>query len=227
MAVFTNLSNTLREAIRRAFGSTAAGREAMEIFDKAKGLLVDGAATTLPGDVTVTGNLTLGADVLLTDATRTEFTVTSEVRWNLPVDQASAFRIRGTTGSVLFLDVDTTAAAPAMSVGNNDGVALTVASATGTLGFFGATPVALPSAYTQTYATADKTHAAPTAATLTLADGAGTNDNTIGAITDNASTIAAVQELADEINKLVADVADVKQLVNSVIDDLQALGLVS
>lgn len=76
-------------------------------------------------------------------------------------------------------------------------------------------------AYTQTYATADRTIANPTAtaptaltdnsggaaadgtigaitvpAALTVTDGAGTNDGTIGAITDNASTIAAVQELA-------------------------------
>jgi hypothetical protein len=62
---------------------------------------------------------------------------------------------------------------------------------------------------------------------LTVADGAGTNDNTIGAITADASVIAAVQEIADEINKLVADVADVKQVVNSIIDDLQALGIVA
>jgi len=81
------------------------------------------------------------------------------------------------------------------------------------------------SAYTQTYSTANKTHADPTAAALTVADGAGTNDNTIGAITADASVIAAVQELADEINKLVADMADIKQLVNSVIDDLQTLEL--
>jgi hypothetical protein len=85
-------------------------------------------------------------------------------------------------------------------------------------------PVA--SAYTQTYSTADKTHANPTASTLTVSDGAGTNDNTIGAITADASVIAAVQELADEINKLVADVADTKQLCNSIIDDLQAAGIV-
>ena len=81
-------------------------------------------------------------------------------------------------------------------------------------------------AYTQTYATADRTHADPTAATLTVSDGEGTNDNTIGAITGDATVIAAVQELADEINKLVADVADVKQIVNSLIDDLQAIGIV-
>ena len=88
------------------------------------------------------------------------------------------------------------------------------------------TITAAAGAYTQTYSTADKTHAAPTAAALTVTDGAGTNDNTIGAITADASVIAAVQELADEINKLVTDLADVKQLVNSVIDDLQSVGLV-
>ena len=82
------------------------------------------------------------------------------------------------------------------------------------------------SAYTQTYATADKTHSNPTAAALTVTDGAGTNDGTIAAITADASVIAAVQELADQVNKLVADVADVKALSNSIIDDLQALGLV-
>lgn len=104
------------------------------------------------------------------------------------------------------------------------------------IGFFNATPVVQPSAYTQTYSTADKTHAAPTAATLTDNSGGGATDNTIGAIAgvdgtgSNAAGLTttrdAIAELADEINKLVADMADVKQLVNSVIDDLQALGLV-
>jgi hypothetical protein len=94
-----------------------------------------------------------------------------------------------------------------------------------TVGFYGVTPTTRPTAYTQTYSTADKTHAAPTAATLTVSDGAGTNDNTIGAITADASVIAAVQEIADEINKLVADVADVKQVVNSIIDDLHSHGV--
>lgn len=94
------------------------------------------------------------------------------------------------------------------------------------LGFFNATPVAQRSAYTQTYSTADKTHANPTATALTVTDGAGTNDGTIGAITNNASTITAVQELAASINAIIVDLADLKALVNSVIDDLQALGLV-
>lgn len=91
--------------------------------------------------------------------------------------------------------------------------------------FFGGTPATRPAAYTQTYSTADRTHAAATAATLTMTDGAGTNDNTIGAITADASVIAAFQEVVDEVNKLIADVLDVKQLCNALIDDHQALNL--
>lgn len=82
------------------------------------------------------------------------------------------------------------------------------------------------SAYTQTYTTADKTIANPTAAALTVTDGAGTNDGTIGAITADASVIAAVRELAAQINKLVADNLDLRQGLTAVIDDLQAVGLV-
>jgi hypothetical protein len=117
-----------------------------------------------------------------------------------------------------------------------EGVDLALGTSTGTkigtatsqkLGFWNATPVIQPSGYTQTYSTADKTHANPTAATLTVTDGAGSNDNTIGAITADASVIAAVQEIVDEINKLIADVADVKQFTNSILDDMQTMGLVA
>lgn len=94
-----------------------------------------------------------------------------------------------------------------------------------TFGAYGVAPATRPTAYTQTYATATKTNANPTAAALTVSDGAGTNDGTIGAITADASVIAAVQELAAQINKLIADVANNKQLINSVIDDGQILGL--
>jgi hypothetical protein len=102
------------------------------------------------------------------------------------------------------------------------------------LGFFGVSAAARASAYTQTYSTADKTHAARTAAALTVTDGAGTNDGTIGAIgagaVDTAAAlqadvIAAIQELADQIGKLAADQADTAQFVNSIADDLQAYGL--
>lgn len=115
-----------------------------------------------------------------------------------------------------------------------------------TAGFLGATPATQAGAYTQTYSTATRTVAAlttaaptaMTAAALTVTDGAGTNDGTIPVITDNASTITAVQELADQINKLVvdltsvrtqlvavqADILDMKKNDNAVIDDLQRFG---
>lgn len=92
------------------------------------------------------------------------------------------------------------------------------------LGFWNATPVVRPSAFTQTYATADKTHANPTATTVTNAFG--TAD---GTYQDTSATSAAIannfQEASTSINALIADVADVKQLCNSIIDDLQSIGL--
>lgn len=103
------------------------------------------------------------------------------------------------------------------------------ANATG-IGFFAATPVAQAAAFTQTYSTADRTHANPTGVVLTDSSG-GTPDQTVSAVTDNAETTNNstindnFAEMADEINKLVADMADIKQLVNSVIDDMQAYGL--
>lgn len=83
---------------------------------------------------------------------------------------------------------------------------------------------------------------------LTVADGAGTNDDTIAAITADASVIAAVQELAakiatlitwqaavqnnmkevtTQVNALVADLANVKQITNGIINDLRTAGVVA
>jgi len=95
------------------------------------------------------------------------------------------------------------------------------------IGFFGATPVVQRTTYTQTFSTADKTISDPTASALTVVDGVGTNNQSIAAITADASVIAAVQELAAAINALIVDGADTKAAVNALIDDLQALGLVA
>lgn len=78
--------------------------------------------------------------------------------------------------------------------------------------------IILPSAYTQTYATADKTHANFTSANL--ATTAATNIAPWGF--DNQ---AQAEDIATQFNLLRADVADLKQLVNSVIDDMQTLGI--
>jgi len=86
-----------------------------------------------------------------------------------------------------------------------------------TLSFFGVTPAARASAYTQTYATADKTHANMTSAAMP-AGGTGT---AAGGWDTAANRDQAIAEFAALRN----DVLDVKQVVNALIDDLQAYGL--
>lgn len=100
-----------------------------------------------------------------------------------------------------------------------------------TAGFYGVTPVTRPTAYTQTFATADKTHAARTAVALTDNSG-GTANTTVQALADGvtyANDVAAIRnnfaDLTAEHNKLIVDLADTASLLNSVVDDLQALGL--
>jgi len=103
------------------------------------------------------------------------------------------------------------------------------------LGFFGTDPVAQRSAYTQTYSTADRTHADLTSADFTYpASGnmfdAVAADLLINVRTDSAANVAAdcvtnLKSIAANNNQLRADLIDLKQLVNSIIDDLQALGL--
>ncbi len=77
---------------------------------------------------------------------------------------------------------------------------------------------ASPGAYTQTYSTADRTHENPTATAvgdLVATDGGW-----------GYSSEANADAVHTAIDALIADVADVKQLLNSVIDDLQSIGLV-
>ena len=102
-----------------------------------------------------------------------------------------------------------------------------------TLGFFGATPVDRPSAYTQTYSTADKTVANATAAAVVLSnmtDGSANNTlENVGA-TNSGDVSSAIEKnfdkIGDEVNALIADVDDLRKTVTAIIDDLQELGLV-
>lgn len=109
------------------------------------------------------------------------------------------------------------------------------------LGFYNATPIVQPSAYTQTYSTADKTHAAQTATgiaanvpaaapaggTGTAAGGWDTAANRNSAITTINGLRTWALEMDGDYEALLVDVTDLKQLVNALIDDLQALGLVA
>ncbi len=95
------------------------------------------------------------------------------------------------------------------------------------LGFYGVTPVARPSAYTQTYATTTRTNANPTGVVLTDST-TGTPSTTlvdVGAVPTQANINNNFSSVLVQINNLVADMANIKQLVNSIIDDDQSQGL--
>jgi hypothetical protein len=94
------------------------------------------------------------------------------------------------------------------------------------LAFFAGTPVVQRSAYTQTYSTATRTHANLTAAALS--NSFGTGDTTIADVTaSHSQTILNnnFRDVSNQINALVTDLTNLKQVVNSLIDDEQALAL--
>jgi len=88
------------------------------------------------------------------------------------------------------------------------------------LGFFNATPIVQPSAYTQTYSTASKTN--PNVTTTAVDTTASTQVTPYG-----YSTSAQADAIPTQINALQADLLATKKLLNALIDDLQSLGLAS
>jgi len=107
------------------------------------------------------------------------------------------------------------------------------------LGFFNATPADQPTAYTQTYATADKTIAviATTAITQGSSSVAVTPTQTTpwGFTTEAEAqaietqlnnVVTDIGNLKTQVDNTITDITDLKQAVNALIDDLQELGLV-
>jgi hypothetical protein len=88
------------------------------------------------------------------------------------------------------------------------------------LGFYNSTPIVKPSAYTQTYSTASKTN--PTATAANLSTTATTQTTPYG-----FSTQAQGDNIATQVNKMQTDYINLQKVVNALIDDLQALGLVA
>lgn len=144
------------------------------------------------------------------------------------------------TGSFRFSDLHLSGAANIGGVLNHDGT---------TAGVYGVTPATRPTAFTQTYSTATKTHSNPTAAALTDNSG-GTADTTLQSVPNasgdgggvatvsaaaNVATVTSVNtaitaikndfaDLAASNNALIVDLANTKQVLNQVIDDLQITG---
>lgn len=92
-----------------------------------------------------------------------------------------------------------------------------------TLAFFNGTPATQAAAITQTYAVASATHLAPTAAQLT--------DSTTGTANATVQDVTAAHnqgilnnnfaDLTAQINALIVDHANTKQVLNTVVDLLQ------
>ena len=90
----------------------------------------------------------------------------------------------------------------------------------GNVGFYGVTPVAKASAYTQTYSTASKTM--PTATSANLSTTASTQTTPWG-----FASQAQADNIATQVNKMQTDYINLQKVVNALIDDLQAYGLTS
>jgi hypothetical protein len=95
-----------------------------------------------------------------------------------------------------------------------------------TVGFYGVPPATRPTAYTQTFATATKTHSNPTGTALTAASG--TADGTVadvGASFNQTTLNNNFKDVATAINAVIVDLDNLKQVVNQILDDLQTQGL--
>lgn len=89
--------------------------------------------------------------------------------------------------------------------------------------WWGATPVVQPSAYTQTYSTADKTFSAYTADDESAAY-TGIDNAQVGTV---YATVADLNALRTAYENLRAFTEDGMKMLNSVVDDLQTIGLVA
>lgn len=207
-------------------------------------VFVPNAGMRVPGDATVGNALT----AVLSATGHTSLNVTVEVNPAVvtgadcptfnPVYQAPSIVpntiIQYTDGRrerVLITDIDSVSGDNLVLTGNlavGGNVTLGNAS-TDTIGFYGVTPVVRPTAYTQTYATASKVVANLTSATLTDST-TGTANTTVVDVTAAFSQTILNDNFADLIaqtNALRADIISNKNNITSVIDDLQALGLLA
>jgi len=86
-------------------------------------------------------------------------------------------------------------------------------------GVYGKTPTARPSGFTQTYSTTAKTHS-----NILSTDVATTGSTTTTPY--GYTTSAQADDIPVQINNLIDDVTNVKQVLNALIDDLQLEGLI-
>ena len=87
-----------------------------------------------------------------------------------------------------------------------------------TVGFYGVTPVARPTAFTQTYSAASRTHSNLTSASVSA--------SVVLVTPFGFSSSAQGDNLVLAVNRLVTDLTNVKNVLNQLLDDLQNVGLI-
>lgn len=153
----------------------------------------------------------------------------------IPTNLADALSLESSAGDIF--SVDTTTGIVVFNFGaavrvNVAGDAQIGSATTDLVAFHGSTPTDQCAAYTQTFATADRTHAARTATARTVGTLSGTANGAMEAVGDTmAGNVGPAisnnfQELFETINALIVDVADTASVVNAIVDDLQEKGLV-
>lgn len=165
----------------------------------------DNGLLTMTGDVTL-DDLTVGDDVTITGdlavTGNTTFTGTVAANGSVTMGEADDIVLGSTTGSKI-------------------GTATTQK-----LAFYNSTPIVQPGAYTQTYSTANKTIAAPTAVVTGLASLSAITGGESPTEAEHNLAVAQINYLITAVTALIADDLDNRQTANALIDDLQALGLV-
>ena len=166
----------------------------------------------------VTSGATINNGVYLDSGTTAGYkalVLGSQSNW-LAWESATTFSLNATT---VLCKADFDVSAKNIKTDGTTGTTIAL-NATDKLGFFGIGPVIQPGAFTQTYSTASHTHANPTAGAV--ATTASTNVVPFG-----YTTAAQADDIIAQLNKLVTDMANVKQTLNAVIDDGQSLGLLA
>jgi len=177
----------------------------------------------------------------LSSVTTNEAFLSTSGTWHNQADSVGSFWGAGDDASISYdgadfiIDPDVVGAGRVLigATGDDDMLLSTITiagdlkHAGSNIGFFGATAVAQTAAYTQTFATASRTHAALTSAVLTDSTGGAANTTLVAIVGtgDDANINNNFADLIAQVNALRVDITNPKEVLNSVIDDGQIYGL--
>ena len=165
------------------------------------------------GNITLAGDVTVGDDLVVTD----DATISGDLAVTGPATITGIFTASST--AVFSGAVNRITDAKNIVLGTTTGTKIGT-SASQKLGFFNVTPVVRPAAFTQTYSTTTGTHANVTATAPATTAAVTTASGRYG-----YASLTQANAITVGLTANIADVLVVKKVLNKIIDDLQALGL--